>query len=369
MCWARRESCPTRNAGRSSAGVLAAAGDLPVCVGVTHAATDRAIAYAREAADSGCALGHARASGARAPERRRGPRPLSRGRRRGRPPGRRPGPPGEQRRDDVGRAAHDDRGPAPNARVIKLEDEPSPPKIGRLLAARADLRILGGLGAIMLLEELRRGAVGTMTGFGFPELLVDIVGRYRAGDEAGARETSIGSCRSSGSRTSPASTSPSASTSTSVAAPSRRPAPGTGSQHRCRHHRRPRAHPRERRPRGTGSRSPAEARRPPDGRYGNALIIPPSTGTMAPVTYDAAGDSRNVAEASELERVAVAPQRDALNGAALDLLDRDAARGRARSIELGDPVRPEPAGREAVDPDRGDLLDQRLDRGRPARAG
>ena len=26
-----------------------------------------------------------------------------------------------------------------------------------------------------------------MTGFGFPEVLVDIVGRYRAGDEAGAR--------------------------------------------------------------------------------------------------------------------------------------------------------------------------------------
>ncbi|HYJ73722.1 MAG TPA: dihydrodipicolinate synthase family protein, partial [Actinomycetota bacterium] len=34
-------------------GVLAAAGDLPVCVGITHAATDRAIAYAREAAAAG----------------------------------------------------------------------------------------------------------------------------------------------------------------------------------------------------------------------------------------------------------------------------------------------------------------------------
>ena len=77
--------------------------------------------------------------------------------------------------------------------------------------------------AIMLLEELRRGAVGTMTGFGFPELLVDIVGAFRAGDEAGARERpSTGSCRSSGSRTSRASTSPSASTSTGGAARSRR---------------------------------------------------------------------------------------------------------------------------------------------------
>ena len=64
---------------------------------------------------------------------------------------------------------------APSCRVVKLEDEPSPPKVGRLLAARPDLRVLGGLGAIMLLEELRRGAVGTMTGFGFPELLVEIV--------------------------------------------------------------------------------------------------------------------------------------------------------------------------------------------------
>src|SRR4029077_17641160 len=74
---------------------------------------------------------------------------------------------------------------APNAQVIKLEDEPSPPKVGRLLAARPDLRSMGGLGASMLLEELLRGAVGTITGFGFPELLVDIVARYRAGDEAG----------------------------------------------------------------------------------------------------------------------------------------------------------------------------------------
>src|SRR3954469_17478075 len=34
-------------------GVIAAAGDLPVCVGVTHGATDRAIAYALETDDAG----------------------------------------------------------------------------------------------------------------------------------------------------------------------------------------------------------------------------------------------------------------------------------------------------------------------------
>ena len=170
-------------------GVLRAAGDLPVCVGVTHAATDRAIAYAREAAAAGAhsvmlappalarpnddaVLAHyvAVAASVELPVVVQD-HPASSG-----------------VTMSVGLLATIAER-APNARVVKLEDEPSPPKIGRLLAARPDLRILGGLGAIMLLEELRRGAVGTMTGFGFPEVLVDIVGRYRAGDEAGARET------------------------------------------------------------------------------------------------------------------------------------------------------------------------------------
>ena len=75
----------------------------------------------------------------------------------------------------------------PRLRVIKLEDEPTPPKAGRLLAADPSLRILGGLGGQMLIEELRRGCAGTMTGFGYPEILVDIVGRYRSGDHEGAR--------------------------------------------------------------------------------------------------------------------------------------------------------------------------------------
>lgn len=173
---------------RVIAGVIAAAGSLPVCVGVSHAGTDRAIAYAREAASMGA---HSVMLA----------------------------PPALARPNDTAVLAHylavagavgvpvvvqdhpassgvhmsvdllvaiADR--APSCRVIKLEEEPSPPKAARLLAADPDLRILGGLGAIMLLEELRRGAVGTMTGFGFPELLVEIVGRFQAGDEPGARE-------------------------------------------------------------------------------------------------------------------------------------------------------------------------------------
>jgi 4-hydroxy-tetrahydrodipicolinate synthase len=41
----------------------------------------------------------------------------------------------------------------------------------------------------MLLEELHRGAVGTMTGFGYPEVLVEIVRNFRAGDVDAATAT------------------------------------------------------------------------------------------------------------------------------------------------------------------------------------
>ena len=77
---------------------------------------------------------------------------------------------------------------APNLRVVKLEEEPTAPKVGRLLAVNPELRILGGLGGEMLVEELRRGAVGTMTGFGYPEVLVAIMRDWRAGNEEAAVE-------------------------------------------------------------------------------------------------------------------------------------------------------------------------------------
>jgi 4-hydroxy-tetrahydrodipicolinate synthase len=75
---------------------------------------------------------------------------------------------------------------APNLRVVKLEEEPTAPKVGRLLAVNPELRVLGGLGAEMLIEELRRGAVGTMTGFGYPEVLVAIMRDWRAGNTEAA---------------------------------------------------------------------------------------------------------------------------------------------------------------------------------------
>ena len=150
------------------AGIVAAAGDLPVCVGVSHGATDRAVAFAREAAAMGA---HSVMLA----------------------------PPALARPNDAAVLAHylavadaidlpvvvqdhpassgvymsvellasiAER--APSCGVVKLEDEPSPPKVGRLRDAAPQVRVLGGLGANMLLEELRRGAAGTMTGFGFP---------------------------------------------------------------------------------------------------------------------------------------------------------------------------------------------------------
>ena len=165
-----------------------AAGALPVCVGVSHTSTDRAVAFAREAA----ALGAHSVM-------------LS--------------PPALAKPNDAALLRHyvavaeaidlpivvQDYPPSsgvqmsvefmaalaadvPACRYVKLEDEPSPPKVARLRAADPDIRILGGLGGIMLFEELRAGAAGTMTGFGFPEILVDIVRRFRAGDVDGARE-------------------------------------------------------------------------------------------------------------------------------------------------------------------------------------
>jgi 4-hydroxy-tetrahydrodipicolinate synthase len=77
----------------------------------------------------------------------------------------------------------------PRARTIKLEDPPTPFKTSRILAEVGTgeaVRIFGGLGGVFLLEELLAGATGAMTGFAFPEILVEIVSLFRAGrvDEA-----------------------------------------------------------------------------------------------------------------------------------------------------------------------------------------
>jgi len=77
---------------------------------------------------------------------------------------------------------------AESCRFVKLEDEPSPPKIGQLIDANPAVRVFGGSGGIMFLEELRRGAIGIMTGFGCPEILVGIYRAFVSGDENRAAE-------------------------------------------------------------------------------------------------------------------------------------------------------------------------------------
>ncbi len=79
-------------------------------------------------------------------------------------------------------------GVSPRLSFLKLEDEPAPMKITQIRAASTDVKIFGGLGGMMFLEELRHGAIGTMTGFAFPEILVDIHQRFTAGDVDGATE-------------------------------------------------------------------------------------------------------------------------------------------------------------------------------------
>jgi 4-hydroxy-tetrahydrodipicolinate synthase len=164
----------------------AAGGSIPVCVGVSHASTDRAIAFARDAQAAG------------AHSVMLAPPPLAR------PTDaalRRhylavasavalpivvqdhPASSGVQMSAEFMLALAAE---APQCRVIKLEEEPTPPKAGRLVAGSPDVIVLGGLGGEMLLEELRRGSHGTMTGFGFPEVLVAVVRRWFADDAAGA---------------------------------------------------------------------------------------------------------------------------------------------------------------------------------------
>ncbi|WP_158892073.1 MULTISPECIES: dihydrodipicolinate synthase family protein [unclassified Pseudomonas] len=74
--------------------------------------------------------------------------------------------------------------------LIKMEEPPVGPKITRIQELAGDsMRIFGGLGGVYLLEELERGAVGTMTGFAFPEILVAIYEHFSAGDVEAAAAT------------------------------------------------------------------------------------------------------------------------------------------------------------------------------------
>ena len=75
----------------------------------------------------------------------------------------------------------------PSITTIKLEGTPTPQRTSQTLAlTSARASVLGGLGGMYMLDELRRGASGTMTGFAYPEVLVEIWSSWRSGDRPGA---------------------------------------------------------------------------------------------------------------------------------------------------------------------------------------
>lgn len=77
----------------------------------------------------------------------------------------------------------------PAITTIKLEGIPSPQRTGQTLALSGDrITIVGGLGGMYLLDELRRGSSGTMTGFAYPEVLIQIWRAWANADRQRATE-------------------------------------------------------------------------------------------------------------------------------------------------------------------------------------
>lgn len=73
---------------------------------------------------------------------------------------------------------------------VKEEAPPSGQRITRLseLAGDSLSAVFGGAGARYVIDELARGAEGTMPACEITEIHVDMFARYRAGDEQGARD-------------------------------------------------------------------------------------------------------------------------------------------------------------------------------------
>ncbi len=72
---------------------------------------------------------------------------------------------------------------------VKLEEAPTTIKITSLLKQiRTEVGIFGGLGGMYFYEELARGAIGIMTGFAYPEILVRTYELFSKGREREARE-------------------------------------------------------------------------------------------------------------------------------------------------------------------------------------
>lgn len=71
---------------------------------------------------------------------------------------------------------------APSIAAIKLEQRPTGRRTAEVRAV-SEVPVLGGLGGAFLFEELEAGSNGTMTGFPFPGVLVDLWAAWDRGDE------------------------------------------------------------------------------------------------------------------------------------------------------------------------------------------
>lgn len=72
---------------------------------------------------------------------------------------------------------------------VKLEDPPTGLKMAALdKLTGGELKVFGALGGAYAFEEYDRGAVGIMTGFTYPEFLVQIHRKFQEGDVDGAAE-------------------------------------------------------------------------------------------------------------------------------------------------------------------------------------
>lgn len=76
--------------------------------------------------------------------------------------------------------------------MLKHEDWPGLTKLSRIRSETGDgdqrVSILTGNSALFLPQEMQRGADGAMTGFAYPEMMVDVVNRHLAGDVDGAED-------------------------------------------------------------------------------------------------------------------------------------------------------------------------------------
>src|ERR671916_1378836 len=74
-------------------------------------------------------------------------------------------------------------------RHVKLEEAPTTIKISGLLKdAQSEVGVFGGLGGMYFYEELARGAVGIMTGFAYPHVLVETYRLFTEGETREAQE-------------------------------------------------------------------------------------------------------------------------------------------------------------------------------------